>query len=54
VSYNWTFGDGTTGSGSGVSHTYASRGTYTVGLTVRDGAGLTATAYKTVNAKPGK
>ena len=54
VSYDWTFGDGTTGSGSGVSHNYASRGTYTVGLTVRDGGGLTATAYKTVNAKPGK
>lgn len=54
VSYNWTFGDGTTGSGSGVSHNYSARGNYTVGLTVRDGAGLTATAYKTVNAKPGR
>ncbi|HZJ00524.1 MAG TPA: S8 family serine peptidase [Gemmatimonadaceae bacterium] len=54
VSYSWTFGDGTTGSGSGVSHNYSSRGTYTVGLTVRDGAGLAATAYKTVNAKPGR
>jgi serine protease len=54
VSYSWTFGDGTTGSGSGVSHTYVSRGTYTVGLTVRDGSGLVSTAYKTVNAKPGR
>ncbi len=54
VSYNWTFGDGTTGSGSGVSHNYSSRGTYSVGLTVRDGGGLTATTYKTVNAKPGR
>jgi subtilisin family serine protease/PKD repeat protein len=37
VSYNWDFGDGTTGTGSTVSKTYASRGTYTVTLTVSDG-----------------
>src|SRR4029078_311605 len=43
---NLTFGDGTTGSGSGVSHNSSSRGTYSVGLTVRDGGVLTATTYK--------
>jgi len=54
VSYSWTFGDGTNGSGSGVSHTYNARGSYTVGLTVRDGGGLTATTYRTVTASKGK
>jgi PKD repeat protein len=54
VNYSWTFGDGTTGSGSGASHTYIARGTYTVGLTVRDGGGLTATTYRTVTASKGK
>ena len=54
VSSSWTFGDGTSGSGAGVSHTYSGRGNYTVGLTVRDAAGLSATTYKTVNVKQGK
>src|SRR5207249_313935 len=36
-SYNWEFGDGGTGSGNPVSHTYPSReDTYTVTLTVTD------------------
>jgi PKD repeat protein len=51
VSASWTFGDGTVGSGYGVSHTYANRGTYTVGLTVRDAAGLASTTYKSVSIK---
>lgn len=46
-SWSWTFGDNTTGSGSTVSHTYAA-GSYTVILTVTDGAGLTSTTTKTV------
>jgi len=54
VAYSWTFGDGTSGSGTGVSHTYSGRGTYTVGLTVRDGAGLSTTAYKQITVKNGK
>jgi subtilisin family serine protease len=41
VSYAWTFGDNASNSGATTSHTYASRGTYTVTLTVSDGAGLT-------------
>jgi PKD repeat protein len=36
----WTFGDGTTGSGSSVSHTYGSANTYQVTLTVTDNQGL--------------
>jgi hypothetical protein len=32
----WTFGDGATGSGASVSHTYASAGEFTVSMTPRD------------------
>ena len=35
-SYAWSFGDGSTGTGSSPSHTYAEEGTYTVELTVTD------------------
>lgn len=37
LSYNWTFGDGSTGTGVNPSHAYASGGTYTVTLVVSDG-----------------
>jgi PKD repeat protein len=36
----WDFGDGTTGSGREVDHTYSAPGTYTVVLTVTDKHGL--------------
>jgi serine protease len=39
ASRGWSFGDGTTGSGSPVSHTYVAGGTYTVTLTVTDNGG---------------
>ena len=54
VSYSWTFGDNTSGSGTGVAHAYSTKGNYTVSLTVRDTGGLSATTYKQVNVKPGK
>ena len=52
VSYNWNFGDGTTGSGVIVSHSYSVAGNYTVKLTVTDddGASNSATSTLTVNA----
>ncbi|MCX6665842.1 MAG: PKD domain-containing protein [Euryarchaeota archaeon] len=43
VSYNWNFGDGKTGSGSVVKHTYSKIGYYTITLTVTDDHGLTGT-----------
>jgi PKD repeat protein len=36
ISYEWDFGDGQTGAGMVISHTYAATGTYTVTLTVAD------------------
>ena len=37
TSWDWDFGDGTTGSGETVSHTYNDEGSYDVTLTVSDG-----------------
>jgi len=48
VSYAWQYGDGTTGSGVSVQHTYAAVGTYTVRLTVTDNAGATDTTIRQV------
>ena len=39
----WSFGDGTTASGAGVSHAYAAVGTYAVTVTVTDAAGNVST-----------
>lgn len=38
VSYEWDFGDGSSGTGSALNHTYTSPGNYTVILTVKDAA----------------
>jgi Subtilisin-like serine proteases len=54
TSYSWSFGDGTsavTAANPGASHTYNSKGSYTVSLTVTDGAGLSASAQLTVSIK---
>jgi PKD repeat protein len=59
VSYSWNFGDGTTGSGKQVTHTYGSApnfssSTFSVVLTVRDNSGLEGTVAQnvTVTAAP--
>ena len=54
VSYDWDFGDGTTGVGMDVSHAYGVLGVYTVRLRVTDDLGVTATdtALVTILALP--
>ncbi len=59
VGYAWNFGDGTTGSGKQVTHTYGSApnfssSTFSVVLTVRDNSGLEGTVANnvTVTAPP--
>jgi PKD repeat protein len=42
-SYDWTFGDGSSGGGSIATHAYASAGTYTVTLQVTDDVGRKST-----------
>lgn len=52
ASYTWTWGDGTIGSGVTASHTYSAGGAYSIGLTVTDGGGLTATATQATSVGP--
>ena len=49
VSYDWDFGDSTTGTGSTPSHAYAASGLYPVALTVTDDGGLTDTTSTTAD-----
>jgi len=42
IAYQWDFGDGDTGSGATITHTYDSFGTFTVVLTVIDDSGAPA------------
>ena len=52
VTYTWTFGDGTGGSGPTATHTYAAPGTYTVCLTAIRNNGCSATYCTTVVVPP--
>lgn len=44
ASFEWDFGDGSTGAGATASHTFTSPGIYSVKVTVRDGLGQSSTA----------
>jgi PKD repeat protein len=50
VSYAWSFGDGTIGSGRSVMHRFVHAGRFTVALTVTDALGGTGTATTRVEA----
>ncbi|MEO5814465.1 MAG: PKD domain-containing protein [Gemmatimonadaceae bacterium] len=52
-SYQWTFGDASSGSGKTPTHTYAAAGTYTVTLTITDPNGTsTRTSTVVINHAP--
>ncbi len=51
-SFVWTFGDGTTGSGSAPSHDFASAGTFPVELAVTDAVGVVARDGFNVTVEP--
>ncbi|MEV4351197.1 PQQ-dependent sugar dehydrogenase [Actinoplanes sp. NPDC049596] len=48
LTYSWAFGDGTTSTAANPTKTYASNGTYSATLTVRDPQGATGSASVTV------
>ncbi|MBE0634820.1 PKD domain-containing protein [Candidatus Bipolaricaulota bacterium] len=50
VSYEWDFGDGQTGVGAVVSHTFTDKGVYEVTLVVTDSAGKTGARIEIVEA----
>jgi hypothetical protein len=50
LTYNWNFGDGSTGSGASVEHVYNSAGTFNATVTVTDGKGGTATGTGNMTA----
>jgi PKD domain len=52
VTFAWNFGDGGSGAGDIVQHTYGSPGTYTVTVTATDGVGNVATAQGQVKISP--
>jgi PKD repeat protein len=52
-SYSWDFGDGTSGTGVTLTHTYRTIGTYTAVLTVTDARGATSTSIKAIPVAPG-
>lgn len=57
VSFEWNFGDGSTGSGETTTHQYQSEGTFTVVLYITDDDGNTSSASKNIpvtdNQAPG-
>ncbi|ALN59227.1 protease 1 [Lysobacter enzymogenes] len=53
ASRSWSFGDGSNSTATNPSHTYASAGNYTVGLTVTDNGGASNTKTATVSVGAG-
>jgi PKD repeat protein len=52
VEFKWDFGDGNSGVGETISHTYTEAGTFTVVLRVTDDRGATATTSKNLYVTP--
>ncbi len=51
LTYSWDFGDGSVGTGKVATHTYATIGTFTAKLTVKDPAGKISSVSTTIVAK---
>jgi PKD repeat protein len=51
ASYQWDFGDSSTGTGATVQHTYNAVGTYTARLTVTDNQGATGTKIQNITVQ---
>jgi PKD repeat protein len=51
--YSWDFGDGTTGNGISLTHTYRTVGSFSATLTVTDARGAMSTLTRTVTVAPG-
>ncbi len=49
LTYNWTFGDGTTSTAANPTHTYSNAGAYIAQLTVSDGTNATASAILNIS-----
>ncbi|MBN2543838.1 PKD domain-containing protein [bacterium] len=54
VSWTWNFGDGNSGTGVNVSHTYLNQGDYTATLTVTDNSGRTSNRSKIIQVTLGE
>lgn len=52
TSVKWSFGDGTGGEGSSVSHIYAKQGTYTITVTATDAVGNSTSASRQIAIVP--
>jgi len=52
IRFEWDFGDGTSGTGESIAHTYDTAGTYVVVLRVTDDGGDSATTRKTIYVTP--
>lgn len=53
VSYQWSFGDGSGGTGAEITHTYQNAGSYMAKLTVTDNLGAKDTSSKTITVSVG-
>jgi len=54
VAYHWEFGDGTTGTGQTIQHTYMAGGDYIATLTVTSGSGKMTQARLNINVQLGQ
>jgi PKD repeat protein len=52
ATYTWNFGDGTSGTGASVTHTYSPAGTYTAKVTIDSNFGTTSSATVDVTVRP--